>query len=175
MIGKMQKEPQVAMKNGFGGRCGFTLIELLTTMAIIAILVGMVIGMASYAQHKAAIARVKADMEKIKQALESYRVQYGKYPTNEVPEASANLSGALWVKPQKQGLKPFLVMEGWTDPNTAYKIYDAGGQEMRYLHRPAPPYADHNNSKFGYDLWTVVMDEQGTGQWLPDINNWSDH
>jgi hypothetical protein len=101
-------------------------------------------------------------------------VEYGKYPINEDPENSENLCEALWEKPQQQGKKPFLALEGWDDPDETYRITDINGQDIRYLHRrgshPAG-YADHNNSRLGYDLWTVVMDDE-TGTMVPDITNW---
>jgi len=160
-------------KSSLRNKKAFTLIELLVVMAIIGVLVGMIVGMASFAQHKAFIAKLKAEMQLIRRGLESYRAEYGKYPVNATPENSTVLSQALWVKPQAQGLKPFLVLEGWNNPDEAYEIKDPGGQHYRYLHRLNPPYAEHNNSKFGYDLWTVVHSETNPGGWDVGENNWS--
>lgn len=60
-------------------RAGFTLIELLVVVAIIAILVGIVIGIAGYASKKSATAKALSDLERIKTALEEYRIAKGGY------------------------------------------------------------------------------------------------
>ena len=86
---------------------GFTLIELMTVVAIIAVLAGLILGIAGYAVRKADISRAMADMEKIKNALEEYRLAYGSYPTNTVADNSCNWVSALWQKQQ------FLVLKGW--------------------------------------------------------------
>ena len=137
-------------------RRGFTLVELMTVIAIIGILIALVLGVAGYASRKAAASRAEAEIEKIKQALEEYRAQYGRYPTNAQPYRSANLTANLWVKPQREGLKPFLVMKGWSVASSNYAILDPWGNEYQYLHDPDgfPVYATNNNSKFGYDIWS---------------------
>ena len=153
----------------YSKRRGFTLVELMTVVAIIAILIGLVVGTAGYASRKAAMARAQADIEKIKAAVEEFRVIYGYVPTNSVPENSANLTGQLWVKPQKEGRAPLLVMKGWSDANQSYQILDPWGNEYRYLHRPNAPYAAHNNTRFGYDLWSLGPDALDDAD---DITNW---
>ena len=52
----------------------------MTVIAIIAILAGLVLGVSGYATRKADNSRAIAEMEKIKGALEEYRLQYGEYP-----------------------------------------------------------------------------------------------
>lgn len=65
------------------GNAGFTLIELLFVMLIIAILIG--IGAAGYSltRNSAKASQAKADIELIRNALEEYRVEYGRYPASE--------------------------------------------------------------------------------------------
>lgn len=63
-------------------RAGFTMIELIVTIMIIAILVGITLGIAGYANRKAAEGKARADMENIAHALEEYRVENGSYPTS---------------------------------------------------------------------------------------------
>ena len=60
---------------------GFTLIELLVVIAIIGIL--LAIGTTSFitAQKQARDSKRKADIEQIRQALETYRAENGSYPT----------------------------------------------------------------------------------------------
>ena len=162
---------------------GFTLIELLTVVAIIAILASIVIGVSGYASRKADISKAKADMEKIKSGLEEYRIAYGVYPVNATEDDSTAISKALWVDPQADSRisRPLLVMKGWVTASESYEILDPWQNDYRYIHRKneppqtSPPdddyYADHNNSRFGYDLWSAGPD--GLDDTEDDINNWS--
>jgi type II secretion system protein G len=151
-------------------KTGFTLIELLVVVAIIGVLVGMIMGVTSVAQRKAYEGRVKADLVKIKNALEEYRIEYGKYPTNAFPEDSENLAGNLWNRPQNEGLKPFLVMKGWTNATEEYDLQDPSGNDYRYLRRSTRPYADNHDM---YDLWAVKQTSSGevvfVANWLGDF------
>ena len=72
-----------------GHRSAFTLIELLVVVAIIAILVGMVVGISGYASRKSAIAKALSDMERIKSALEEYRLTKGGYLATTITVANA--------------------------------------------------------------------------------------
>ena len=57
----------------------FTLIELLIVVAIIGILAAIAVPNFMNARVKAAIARVEADMKATRDALEMYRLDFGKY------------------------------------------------------------------------------------------------
>ena len=59
---------------------GFTLIELLIVVAIIAILAAIAVPNFLEAQTRSKVARAKADMRTIRTALESYAVDFNKYP-----------------------------------------------------------------------------------------------
>jgi len=61
-------------------RSGFTLIELLIVVAIIAILAAIAVPNFLEAQTRAKVSRVKNDQRAIATALETYRVDYNKYP-----------------------------------------------------------------------------------------------
>jgi type II secretion system protein G len=148
---------------------GFTLIALMTVVAIIAVLIGMVAGIAGYASKKAAMSRAQADMEKIKAAVEEFRAIYGYVPTNSVAHNSSNLTAQLWLKPQKEGRPPLLTMKGWSDSNMVYRLTDPWGNDYRYLRNPDPPYCTNNNTRFGYDLWSLGPDALDGSD---DITNW---
>lgn len=68
-------------------RRGFTLIELLIVVAIIAILAAIAVPNFLEAQTRAKISRVKADMQSMTTALESYKIDNNKYPHCRWPEA----------------------------------------------------------------------------------------
>lgn len=61
-------------------RKGFTLIELLIVVAIIAILAAIAVPNFLEAQTRAKVSRTKADMRSLATALESYVIDYNKYP-----------------------------------------------------------------------------------------------
>ena len=163
MIGKV-----VCMKPSARKKSAFTLVEIMVVVAIIAILVGMVLGTAGYATRKSDHSKAVADMEKIKNGLEEYRLQYGRYPDNTDLDKSNALSIHLWKNPQKNdNLKPFLVMKGWNNPDWEYGVMDPWGNPYHYLDGPN---ANNNKSKFGYDLWSDGPDKLDEAD---NINNWS--
>lgn len=154
-------------------RSAFTLVELLVVIAIMGVLMGLVMGVTGYAIRKADNARAASMLEQIKNGLEEYRIEFGRYPVNENDgeNRSKAISKALWVDPQDAGFAPFLVLEGWNDEDEEYQILDPWGNEYHYIHRANSPYATHNNSKFGYDLWSTGIDLQNDDD---DITNWRD-
>ena len=61
-------------------RAGFSLIELMVTIVIIFILVGIILGVATVANKKSAEGNARARLQEIANALEDFRVKYGRYP-----------------------------------------------------------------------------------------------
>jgi general secretion pathway protein G len=62
-------------------RGAFTLLELLVVMSIIVILMGMIVGVARYAQAKAVRSKARTEIQEIHNALESFRIDKGNYPS----------------------------------------------------------------------------------------------
>lgn len=58
----------------------FTLIELLVVISIIAVLAGLIVGIASTVNQKKTIARAQAQMHKLQTAIEAYKSKLGFYP-----------------------------------------------------------------------------------------------
>jgi prepilin-type N-terminal cleavage/methylation domain-containing protein len=65
---------------GRGRNRGFTLVELLVVIAIMAILFGLVIGLAAPAANKRKVSRVQAELKQLELAIESYKDKLGFYP-----------------------------------------------------------------------------------------------
>ena len=149
----------------------FTLIELLVVVTIIGILVGIVLGVSGLVVQKGDRARALADLAKIKNALEEYRIEYGGYPINVTSSDSSNLVRQLWTKPWQEKGKPFLTTKFLTNTAAATRFLDPWGNDYQYLHRSGPPYADHNDSKFGYDLWSLGPNANSASN-ADDIANW---
>jgi general secretion pathway protein G len=61
---------------------GFTLVELIVVIAIIGILTGLVVTNLSGARERARDARRKADLRAIRDALQLYQNDYGRFPSN---------------------------------------------------------------------------------------------
>ncbi len=58
----------------------FTLVEMLAVMAIIAMLAAVIVAGSAYAGRRADQKRARAGIERLKLALEAYRVENGRYP-----------------------------------------------------------------------------------------------
>ena len=72
-------------------RRGFTLIELMVVIAIIIILAAIAIPNYLNMTRRAKVSRVQSDMATLATALETFKTDWGKYPTATTPEA-VNLS-----------------------------------------------------------------------------------
>jgi general secretion pathway protein G len=98
------------------GNRGFTLLELLVVMVIIGLLVGYV-GPRYFAQiGKSEIKVARAQMDAFEKSIEQYRIDTGKFPSN---EQGLN---ALFVRPTSEArwqgpyLKKMPPMDPWGNP-----------------------------------------------------------
>lgn len=133
---------------------GFTLIELLIVMVIIGLLSALVgprlFGHIGTSKTKAA----RAQIEMIGAGLDTYRLDFGKYPTTEQGLAM------LWEKPSDEA-----VAAKWKGPYLKKKVdKDAWGNDWVYK---AP------GEKGEYDLSSLGADgkEGGSGE-DADVNSW---
>lgn len=65
---------------GAGRPSGFTLVEVLVVIAIVVVLAGMILGVASGVRRRAEVARTQGELTSLAQSLEQYRAAYGDYP-----------------------------------------------------------------------------------------------
>jgi general secretion pathway protein G len=61
---------------------GFTLIELMVAVVIMAILMGLVIGLSGLARRKSVDAQARAELQTLATALEEYKLVAGTYPAS---------------------------------------------------------------------------------------------
>lgn len=78
-------------------RSCFTLLEILVVMAVIAILMGSVVGIAQFVTRKNADARTLATVEMIRSGLEQYKAKYGFYPPSVQVQAAGYIPFCLDV------------------------------------------------------------------------------
>ncbi|MBU0677536.1 MAG: type II secretion system protein GspG [Verrucomicrobia bacterium] len=61
-------------------RGAFTLVELLIVMTIMTILIGLVVGLSSFASRKAAVSRAAAEIQRLSQAIDEYAIANNTFP-----------------------------------------------------------------------------------------------
>jgi general secretion pathway protein G len=126
---------------GADGRRGFTLIEVLAVMAIIAVLAGIVLGVAGYASRKADRTRAQSQMEAIKNALEQYRVDFGRYPNYQnTPLTNTAL---------RNSLTNYLGGASVTDPWGRSYVYDCTNRYAFLLRSGGPDTTLGNEDDLG--------------------------
>ena len=155
---------------------GFTLIELLVVITVIAILAGLVLQGAGYAQKKAARSRAEAEIAALSAALENYKSDIGDYPklTNGSSSGTATpgtgqlciLRGAL---APANGKVYFEFNKGMGNSTTYSKetnkpILDPFGEGYGYMY---PGNSSRSGANF-FDLWSRAG-TTNTNQW---IKNW---
>lgn len=77
---KIRPARQRDAHSGESGGSGFTLIELLVVISIIGILAALVVPLAGVATAKMRISRVKAELNNLVTAIETYKLETGEYP-----------------------------------------------------------------------------------------------
>lgn len=94
-------------------RSRFTLVEILVVLAVIAVLMGAVVGIADFVSRKNGEARTRAVVEMLRSGLEQYKAKYGYYPPT--------------LKIRYNGYTPFCL-----DKNTANGVSDNFNQFVDY-------------------------------------------
>ncbi len=148
----------------------FTLIELLVVIAVIAILAGLVLQTAGYAQKKGARSRAEAEIAALSAALENYKSDNGVYPdgTNAITTSSGNnafLRAKLAPKSGKIYFEFSKKMGTNADASeTNQSILDPFGNAYGYQY---PGDTNKSGANF-FDLWSSGGGTS-SNQW---IKNW---
>lgn len=92
-------------------RRGFTLIELLVVIVILAILAAVVIQRVTHRTEDARISKAIADVKALDDALETYKLDTGTYPTSDqglqaLVSSSAAANNTKWNGPYIKGSLP---------------------------------------------------------------------
>ena len=73
----VQAKPAAALKRK---ETAFSLIELVAVLAIVGILLALILGVSGYADRASREAKARADIEKIRNALQEYMLEHSAYP-----------------------------------------------------------------------------------------------
>jgi general secretion pathway protein G len=115
-------------KNNLRSSAGFTLIELIVVVAIIGLLAGLVVPQFIKQEEKATIKAAKAQIELLGTALDTFRLDVGRYPTTQ--------EGLQALNQKPGGLDrwegPYLKKELPTDPWGKPYIYKSPGDHGPY-------------------------------------------
>ena len=141
-------------------RRGFTLIELLAVVVIVVLLIGLILGVASYVDRRSKVSQAQAIFEAVTSGCEDYRLDVGRYPTSSVYRFSS---------PNTY----------WETRNNAMLLEQLAGSGKRYLHLPAaairlisvPPWSvpvceeNSPSNPYGWtytaEPYTMIMDPWG--------------
>ena len=124
-----------------GKRRGFTLLELLAVLLILSVLTGLGVKGYRLARRTALESRAAADLERLRTALNEYRVEYGRFPSQAVPAPFAGLPEINELTERTEGVE----------------LTDPWGHPYLYL----------CTNRFRYALWSAGQDAASASD---DIN-----
>jgi len=140
-----------------GSRKGFTLIEILVVIAILATLASAVMMTLHKKPDEARVAKTKSDISSLEQALEVFRLDMQRYPTDE-----EGLQ-ALVVAPDSEDV------DRWKGPYIKRMENDPWGTPYVY----AIP-GEHNPESFDLMSYGGNREEGGEGEFDTDLGNWQE-
>jgi len=141
-------------QRGAWSRVGFTLVELLATIAVIAVLAGLILGTLGYVNKKGAEGRAKAEVAALSAAIDSYKLDFGSYPE------PANLFKELTAQgPVNTGKVYFEPRASMTDSMVSGPFKDPWGTPYNYrIENP-------RNVGF-FDLWSTAGGKTDEADWI---------
>ena len=140
-------------KNLIGRTSGFTLIEVLLVIVIILMLAGALVVFVLPQQEGAEKNTTKLMLQQVESALDTYRLNMGRYPTEE--QGGLN---ALMTKPTFENER---MGDKWAGPylKPGTRLEDAWGNPLRYELADATT-DEENKSAPRYKLFSVGPDGQ---------------
>ncbi len=127
---------------------GLTLVELMAVTMVMAIIAGIVLGIAGYASRRADESRAQANLQVLRTLLDAYRLEYGQYPSealsswdgsDEETVGWANIFGPVDLK-DTDSWQPI----DWRDHVDAVRYFDPWGR----------PYHYARSGRFSFDLFS---------------------
>jgi general secretion pathway protein G len=149
---QVQPASAARRRNRRHSQAGFTLLELVIVMAIIALMAAVISPMLFNRLKEARVSTTRQQISLLDDALGSYRLDVGKYPTSE-----QGLQ-ALIEKPEG--------VERWAGPYTGKRKLPQDGWEHDFVYRYPPDPADEASRKEGrdFDLFSLGADGKPGGE-----------
>ena len=132
-------------KKNLRSSSGFTLIELIVVVVIIGLLAGLVLPQFIRQEEKAKLKAARAQIELLGTALDTFRLDVGRYPTTEEGlQALRQKPGGLerWDGPY---LKKDLPLDPWNKPYNYKSPGDHGPYDMTSYGADGVPGGDGDN------------------------------
>lgn len=138
-----------------GRRRGFTLVEILVVIAIIATLASAVVLTISRKPEEAKVAKAKGDIAQLESVLEVFRIDMGRYPSDE-----EGLQSLITAPDTEDATR-------WKGPYLKRLEKDPWGRDYIFV-TPGERNPD------GFDLMSYGAngEEGGEGEFDADIGNW---
>jgi len=100
LIRKQPQSPQATRSGRFHRPQiqGFTLVEMMAVAVVIAVLMGLLIGISHYVNLRCNILRTKSEMAALGTAIEMFRADYGRYPTSSLVRFDGTNAGYIFAQ-----------------------------------------------------------------------------
>ena len=128
---------------------GFTLLELLVVMVIIGLLAGYVAPRYFAQVGKSEVKVARAQIDALDKALETYRLDVGRYPTTEQGLAALNAAPSGVAKWQGPYLKKAVPPDPWGKPYFYKQPGDHGDFDIYSYGRDSKPGGDNEDADIG--------------------------
>jgi general secretion pathway protein G len=128
---------------------GFTLLELLVVMVIIGLLAGYVAPRYFTQVGKSEVKVAKAQIDALEKALETYRLDVGRYPSSEQSLASLMVAPSGVTKWQGPYLKKALPPDPWGKPYFYKQPGDHGDFDIYSYGRDGKPGGQNEDADIG--------------------------
>ncbi len=168
---------KIKMKSTRQKHSGFSLVELLVVISIIALLMGIIVGVYMSAKGRRDENKVRAEIKALELAIHNFHTEYNYFPPDahdpDNPDEFDPMMNGLFhslTQEFEKGKKNFL--EG------AQMKTDGVGNLVAPVNNPENPdqlnfwrYNSHHptNNSGRYDLWAPVL----VGKEILTLNNWS--
>jgi general secretion pathway protein G len=123
-------------------------MELMVTVAIMAVLAGLTLGTLGYVNKKGAESRARSEIATLSAAIDSYKLDFGAYPTANPTELYKELTGQGTTNKTKVFIEP---TPGMVTNTASGPFVDPWGQPYQYR-----TGADATNNFGFFDLWSTA-------------------
>lgn len=181
-MGELRPEGHMSSPREF---LGSTSVAIILMISVVAFLAGLIFYFGFFPNYHRERSGPELEIQALSTALESYKVEYGDYPTNSLPGAkgSAEIYMALAISNSHSNPRGKIFFEpfkgiasgtNFTNPGTYF--VDPHGAPYEYRYDPGPKGTNHSGPGF-FDLWSYggvkgSKTNDTPGNWIYWIKNW---